>query len=344
MSVAFTLMVLQTSPSLGSSYPVVGSSCKTVGAKVQSPKQIFTCIRIGKLQIWSNPVSIKKIQLTQPLNIPITIPSASPAPVIVTSPPLYPVIKMTLPDITNLQAAFSGSSIIAKYFFDTTLPGSSNFYGYKLSIFDGLTWWDIPNSLVPSQSANQEWSISSTDQKNWTLNLPAQYLVKTGIPSVMAIKQIKIQAIDADFLSTNFFVTPVTGVYTSDLPAPSISVSGNGNVSTMSTPVGPTAPIITVQASTDSYSISVANYSAFAADPNFASIQVEEFVSSITVPSSVPIQSGLPWVVVNQSAKMPIIGIFAPDDAHRWVRVRIQYVTGSFSSYSNLADVTPLKF
>jgi hypothetical protein len=235
---------------------------------------------------------------------------------------LYPPVGTTLPLITNLTAAWSSKNLVLTFTFDTTDPNSSNFFGYQIQVYDGSIWWPFANKIVPSQSTGQVWTISSTDQINWTLTVPTSLIAQTGIPNPTSITQVEIEPVDANFLSPGYTVATITNGYTSDLPA----------------------PIISVTPKTDSYVVTTTNFSTASAISDFNAEIIEEYVTTITDVSQIPTDAGSPWVIVNQNAKTSPIGISAPDEAHRWVRTRFQAKDASFSPYSNLVDVTPTVF
>jgi len=237
-------------------------------------------------------------------------------------PSLYPVISCTLPLITNLTAAWVGKSVVLTFTFDTTIGASSNFFGYQVQVYDGSIWWPFANKIVASQSTGQPWTLASTDNINWTLTLPSTLIAQTGVFNPISITQIEIEPIDADFLTPSYTVATITGGYTSDLPA----------------------PIISVTAATDSYTVTTSNFATASAIADFNAETIEEYVTPITDSTQLPTAAGAPWVVVNQNATKSPIGISAPDDAHRWVRARFQSKDAGFSAYSNYVDVTPKSF
>lgn len=235
---------------------------------------------------------------------------------------IYSVISCTLPLITNLTATWSGKNIVLQFTFDTTIGASSNFFGYQIQIYDGAIWWPFANKIIPTQSSGQVWTLASTDKINWTLTLPASLLAQTGIPNATYATQIEIEPVDSNFLTPSYTVATISGTYTSDLPA----------------------PIISVAQSTDSYTVTTTNFATAAAISDFNAELIEEYVTPITDISQIPTAAGAPWVVVNQNATKSPIGISAPDDAHRWVRARFQSKDAGFSAYSNYVDVTPTSF
>jgi hypothetical protein len=235
---------------------------------------------------------------------------------------LYPVITTTLPVITNLVASWQGKNLVLTFTLDTTIGTSSNFFGYQIQVYDGTIWWPFANKVVPSQSTGQVWTISSSDQINWTLSLPSTLLAQTGITNPTTATQIEIEPVDINFLTPGYTVATISGTYTTDLPA----------------------PIITIGNSTDSYIVTTTNFTTASAIADFNAEIIEEYVTLETNISNIPTAPGSPWVIVNQDAKRSPIGISAPDDAHRWVRARFQAQDGGFSNYSNYTEAQPTSF
>ena len=215
--------------------------------------------------------------------------------------------------VSNAHAAYLGEDIVLTFDFDTTDTNNKWINQFYIDIYDPSTskWLSIAQ-VFDATSLNK----TSSSQ---TITLTFEILASTGIANTTNITNVRIATSDAVLHKSVYVETGAPNpAYASMFDTPNITLSHG----------------------TDWYSVKVNNLDAQISKGLFGII-VEE---NVTTEANVNNIDSSKWVQASQSTLVSPIVIYAPDDAHRWVRVKFISKSGGPSSYSVPQDVTPDTF
>jgi hypothetical protein len=236
-----------------------------------------------------------------------------------TTPPYISVLPPTnVPPlaVTNLVATRSGENIILTFNWDPSDNANVYIDRFLIQIHDSSIdkyyylngGYGVTPSFLDNNSASQTLNISSND-----LNL-------TGIELISNINSIGIAT--ADVLNKGPYVTATVAAFVSPLPQ----------------------PVFTLSHGTDYYLVTLDPTNLTSALSNgFYGFIVEENVTAETNKSSVSLTTGWVQAAPLSTTSSPLV-VYAPNDAHRWVRLKYISKNGLPSIYSDILDVTPDAF
>jgi len=217
--------------------------------------------------------------------------------------------------VTNLVATWDDQdNLVLNFTWNPSDPSNQYAYKFVIEVRDSTTnkyyvlnagYGYTAQSFITPSSSSQTITISYSD-------------LSSVIELISNINQVGVAS--ADYAQTGDYVFADVPALVSHLPQPTISLSKG----------------------TDYYVVSVTNLSSALAKSNFYGIIVEENVTTETLKSNVSLTNG--WVQASALTTTSPITIYAPDDAHRWVRVKFVGKSGMPSVYSDIADITPDAF
>jgi hypothetical protein len=225
-------------------------------------------------------------------------------------------VKGTAPlGVTNLVAAWDGDDIVLTFDWDPAADENQWIDRFLIKVHDSAKNKDYVLQAGYGYSAT---SFIDTNSVSQTLRLSFVVLNATGINLISTINQVCVAS--ADYINVGEYVCATVPAYVSPLPQ----------------------PVITLSKGVDYYAVTVENLAQALAVGSFYGIIVEEQVTTETIKANVSLTQG--WVQASPiTATSPIV-IYAPDDAHRWVRVKFVGEAALPSVYSDIADITPDSF
>jgi len=229
-----------------------------------------------------------------------------------------PVATPPLP-VENLVGSWgTDDSIILNFDFDT--DDDLNFYMHRLlvKVYDPLKnrWYELRSGsgylavlFLDYQNIAQELTITANE-----------LLSALGTESIIS-NITKVAVATADILTVGEYVEADMPEYVSPLPQ----------------------PVFTLSKGVDYYIVTLdpANL-AIALANGFFGVIVEEKITPELVKANVSLTSG--WKQATGITANSTIVVYAPDELHRWVRLRYVNSKGSDSVYSDILDITPDPF
>lgn len=237
---------------------------------------------------------------------------------VVKVPGVPPVGQPPLP-VTNLVGDWGpNDSILLTFDFDTT--DDANFYidRFLVKVYDSATaeWYSLKSgfgypgsTFLNTSSANQSLTLTSAD-------IYLSLDVNTLISNIT-----KVAVATADILNTGEYVEADMPAYESPLPQ----------------------PVFTLSKGVDYYVVTLdpTNLAAALA-AGFFGVIVEEKITPELVKANVSLTTG--WNQASPMTSNSVIVVYAPDEEHRWVRLKYINANGNASVYSDIADITPDPF
>ena len=226
-----------------------------------------------------------------------------------------PPEKIPPSPVTNLVATRDKEDIVLTFDWDYNDP--SNYYIERFIV----EIRDSSNSTFYFLNGGYGFTPSFINQSSpsQTLRLTSSDLNKTGIELISNIDLVGIAT--ADVLNKGEFVTASVAAFVSPLPQ----------------------PVFTLSKGTDYYIVTLDPTNLATAKLNgFYGFIIEEQVTTETVKANVSLTNG--WVQASPETATTPSTVYAPDDLHRWVRVKYISKNGLPSVYSDIADITPDSF
>jgi hypothetical protein len=224
--------------------------------------------------------------------------------------------------VENLQAAWgTEDNIILTFDFDPNVDENTYIDKFKVKIKDGSInkYYSLKSGV--GYDSQDVLDMNSTSQ---TIDIPWEDIAQTGIINISAINQVGVAT--ADILQTGDYVYANIDTYSPSLPTPEF----------------------TLTAGIDYYAVDIdaANFASAIAKGSFYAVIVEEYITTETVKANIPKPTTMTggWVQASAATTNSTIVIYAPDEAHRWVRLRYLAKIGGSSLYSDIKDITPLPF
>jgi hypothetical protein len=215
--------------------------------------------------------------------------------------------------VQNAHAAYVGEDIVLTFDFDTTSSNNKWMNQYYVDIYDPSTskWLSIAQ-VFDGTNLNQTSSAQ-------TITLTFEILASTGIANTTNVTNVRIATSDAVLHKSAYVETGAPNpAYASIFDTPDVSL-GHG---------------------TDYYTVTINNLAAQIAKGLYGIIVEENVTTEIDITKI----DSTKWVQASQSTLVSPITIYAPNDGHRWVRVKFISKSGGPSSYSTPQDVTPDTF
>lgn len=222
--------------------------------------------------------------------------------------------------VENLQATWGANdSIILTFDFDTSLDENQFIDKIKVKLRDSVVnkYYSLKSGI--GYEALEVLDFGSISQ---TVEIPWKDWSLLGIRNIDAIDQVGVAT--ADILQTGDYVYADLAPYVPSYPVPEF----------------------TLTAGIDFYAVDILNMQAAKAAGDLLGIIVEEYVTTEMTKANIPQPTSMTngWVQAYTLTLTEALVIFAPDEAHRWVRVKYLYASGKASYYTDIKDITPLPF
>lgn len=221
--------------------------------------------------------------------------------------------------VTNFVATWgTDGSIILNFDFDTT--ASANFFidRFLVKVYDSATskYYDMKAGF--GYAASTFLNTSSVSQQ---LTLTLVDIYRTLDINTVVSNISKVAIATADIITVGQYVEDELPAFVSQLPQ----------------------PIFTLTAGIDNYTVNCDPTNiALALTKGFSGVVVEEKITDELVKANVSLVTG--WVQASPVSPNANVVVYAPDELHRWVRLRYVDAYGIPSVYSDIQDVTPLEF
>lgn len=315
------LLIIQPNVANSAAKITAGSKCPKAGLRQVYLGKTFTCIKLGTHLYWDNGLKTvvpTKVPTPNATHAAVLIPA--PAPTITSTPVPTPVPTQSLSPIpvSNLQAMWGDhDSINLSFNWNSSDPNNQSTENFSVEFYDSAaSVWKIING-------GDRYAVTSFIAKTSTsqsLKIPVSDILETleDTSLISNISQIGI-ATNTSYSEVGAYVITNLPPYISPLPQ----------------------PIFTVSAGIDSYSVNLDNANLQdAVAHGLYGIVVEEQVTQGLNKSNISLTNG--WQQAGALSSASPVVIFAPDGAHRWVKVAYSSSDGTTSTWSNIEEITPL--